>query len=295
MEITGPDDDAVVVGVDRSAGAREAVGWAADLASARGAALRLVHAVRVEPDAIGPVPWSGPLLDVAERAGGSRPRVELLRGDPADVLVEQGAGARMIVLGSYGEGATAGMLAGSTALALLGRATCPVAVVRGRSPQVPPPTDGPVVVGVDDSPAGRAALGLAADLAASLGSTLLAVHTWTDVVAGPRGASRRPEGPAALAAEAAARLDAGIAAVSASHPGLPVARDLVEGTPLRALLDRAEGARLLVVGHRGPDHRTGMLGGSTSRSLVEFAACPVVVTTPTAAAAPAAHPAGAAP
>lgn len=283
----------VVVGVDRSDGAREAVAWAADLASAWGAVLHLVHAVPTEGDTAGS--WFGELLVAAERAGCERPHAEFLRGAPIDVLSGRSADARMLVLGSYGEGAWAGMLAGSVALALVGAAGCPVAVVRGRSPRVPPPTSGPVLVGVDGSAAGRAALGLAADLAASLGAPLVAVHTWSDVVAGPWGTSRRPEDPGVLAAEAAARLDAELATLPASHPELSVERDVVEDTPLRALLDRAESARLLVVGNRGPDRRTGMLGGSTSRSLVEFAACPVVVTTPPVGvdAAPVAHPAGA--
>lgn len=295
METTSSDPGPVVVGVDRSDGAREAVAWAADLASAWGSVLHLVHAVPTEPDAT-ESPWFGTLLDTSERAGCERPHAEFLRGDPVDVLIQRGADARLLVLGSYGEGASAGMLAGSVALALVGHAACPVAVVRGRSPQMPPPQSGPVLVGVDGSPAGRAALGLAAVLAISLGAPLVAVHTWTDVVSGPQGASRRPEGPEFLAAEATARLDAELAAVASAHPGLSVKRDVTEDTPLRALLNRAQGARLLVVGNRGPDHRTGMLRGSTSRALVEFAACPVVVTTPTTAIAtgPAAHPAGAA-
>ena len=286
----------VVVGVDRSDGAREAVAWAADLASAWGAALHLVHAVPAEPDPTESFPWLGELLDTVERAGSDRPQAEFPRGAPVEVLTARSADARMLVLGSYGEGARAGMLAGSVALALVGRAKCPVAVVRGRSPRVPPPRSGPVVVGVDGSAAGRAALGLGAVLAVSLGAPLVAVHTWTDVVSGPSGMTRRREGPEILAAEGAARLDAELAAVVAAHPGLSVERDLTQDTPLRALLDRAEGARLLVAGNRGPDHRTGMLRGSTSRALVEFAACPVVVTTPATAVAagPTVHPAGAA-
>lgn len=292
MESISSDPAPVVVGVDRSDGAREAVAWAADLASAWGSVLHLVHAVPVQPVTTEPLPWFGALLDTAERVGCERPHAEFLRGDPVEVLTERGADARLLVLGSYGEGAWAGMLAGSVALALVGHAACPVAVVRGRSPQAPPPSSGPVVVGVDGSPAGRAALGLAAELAVSLGAPLVAVHSWTDVVAGPTGTSRRPEGPEFLAAEGAARLDAELATLAVSHPALAVERHVAEDTPLRALLDRAQSARLLVVGNRGPDRRTGMLSGSTSRALVEFAACPVVVTTPTVAG-PVARPAGA--
>ena len=81
----------------------------------------------------------------------------------------------MVVLGSYGSDACAGMLAGSVAIGVLGDVSCPVAIVRFRESRVGPPRDGPVVVGVDGSPAGAAALTFAADLAMSIGSRLVAV------------------------------------------------------------------------------------------------------------------------
>lgn len=283
MDIARTEAGQVVVGVDRSDCARDAVIWAADLAAAWGAPLHLVHVAAQEPPVSEAQPWLSGLLDIAERPGSAPPRTHCVWGSVVDVLAEHAAAARLVALGSYGEGARAGMLAGSVALGLLGRAACPVAIVRGPAPQVPPPHSGPVVVGVDGSPAGRAALRLAAGLAVSLRSPLVAVHTWSDVVAGPAGATRRTEGPEFLAAEAAALLDAELGGLARSYPDLPVERVVAEDTPLRALLDRAVAARLLVVGNRGDDRGSGMLGGSTSSSLVEFAQCPVVVTGPAGA------------
>lgn len=267
--------DPVVVGVDPSMCARDAAGWGADLAAAWAAPLHLVHVVPRGPAVAEVPPWLGELLDTAGRAGAPAPRADIRRGVPAELVAAAAVGARMLVVGSYGEGAGSGMLAGSLALALLDRVMCPVAVVRGPTPQVPPPRDGPVVVGVDGSPAGRSALAFAVEVAGSLGAPLVALHTFADVVAGVHGAARRSEDPVALAAEGAALLEAELAAVGAVDPA--VERDLVAGTPVRALLDRAAGARLLVVGHRGHDTGSGMLHGSTSRALVEFAPCPVVV------------------
>lgn len=267
----------VVVGVDPSDGARAATLWAADLAAAWGAPLRLVHA---EADG-GPTNDSPSWLSAVARAAGDGPaHVEVVAGAPADVLVRESAGARMVVLGSYGSGARSGMLAGSVALALVDGAACPVAVVRGPAPQVPPPRNGPVVVGADGSEAGCAALELAADLAVSLGSRLVAVCTWLDKDPKLTGSAHVPAGdPQFLAARDTAVLDAALEALAVSHPGIAVDRELVWGTPVRTLLERAAGARMLVVGHRGRDPGTGMLrGGSTSRALVEFALCPVVVT-----------------
>ena len=209
------------------------------------------------------------------------PRADILWGVPAELLADRAVGARMLVLGSYGEGAGSGMLAGTLAQALLHRVRCPVAVVRGSTPQVPPPTGGPVVVGVDGSPAGRAALTFAAGLAGSWAAPLIAVYAWTDVVVGARGGVRRTEAPATLAAEAGALLEAELDAVAGSHPELSVQREVVGGTPVRALLAHADSARVLVVGHRG-DTAAGMLNGSTSLTLVEFASCPVVVISPAA-------------
>lgn len=272
-----------VVGVDPSDCARDAARWAARLGGTWGAPLRLVHVV----PAGGPtaVPrWLEELSGDVERAGGPPSRAEVLPGEVVDVLARRAAGAQMLALGSYGEGARSGMLAGSVALALVGRVTCPVAIVRGATPQIPPPDSGPVIVGVDGSAPGRAAVEFGAGLAVSLGAPLVAVHTWTDVVTRADGATRRRlDDPATLAAEGAALLETELDAVAAAHPDLPVEHVVVGDTPVRALLDRARGARMLVVGHRGHGPGTGMLHGSTSRALVEFAPCPVVVTGPAGA------------
>jgi nucleotide-binding universal stress UspA family protein len=282
MDAQSTDSGPVVTGVDLSDSARAAAGWAADLAAAWGAQLQLVHVV---PDGR-PVPvpdWLdellGTLLGAAERGGAGPPHAEVLPGAVVDVLARHAAGARMLVLGSYGEGADSGMLAGSAALGLLGRVSCPVAVVRGPTPQAAPPRAGPVVVGVDGSGPGHGALAFAAELAVALAAPLVAVHTWTDVAPGAGGATRRRlADPTVLAAQGTALLDVELAAVASAYPGLPVRRVVLDDTPVRALLDQAGDARMIVVGHRGHDPATGMLHGSTSRTLVEFAPCPVVVT-----------------
>ena len=178
------------------------------------------------------------------------------------------------MVGSYGEGASGGMLAGTTALALLDRASCPVAVVRGSAPHLPPPRRGPVVVGADPSPAGQAAVALAADLAVASGSHLVVVHAWTDVVAGVH---RVETSGTELARRAVEVLDALTTPVRERYPDLDVERHPVDDTAMRALLEQAQEARVVVVGHRGTASAAGRLG-STSRGLVEFAPCPVVVT-----------------
>jgi nucleotide-binding universal stress UspA family protein len=272
----------VVVGVDASDSARSAADWAADLAAVRGAPLHLLHTVPELPDSSGSAPpaWLRELADAAERAGAGATRVEVVPGGTIDLLAERAEHARMLVLGSYGDGAWSGMLAGAVALALAGNVPCPVAVVRGAAPDLAPPRAGAVVVGADGSAAAHGAVLLAADVAASVGAGLVVVSAWADVAEGEHGLHRRHEDWAELADEGRVVLDGEVRAVSELRPALAVGTELVHDTPLRALLDRAREARLLVVGHRGHRPTQGMGLGSTSRALVEFAPCPVVVTPP---------------
>jgi nucleotide-binding universal stress UspA family protein len=280
---TGP----VVVGVDRSDSARDAAEWAADLAAAWGVPLRLVHVVPGTADD-GPnppaPPWLAELARAAERTGTDVDLAGVVSGPTVQMVADQASQARLLVLGSHGEGARTGTLASPVALGLIGGVACPVAVVRGPAPQVPPPRSGPVVAGVDGSAAGHAALMLGADLAESLGARLVAVHAWTDIVPGPHGGARRSQDDeSVLASEGAHLLDTELELVEAVHPALPVERILAEDTALRALMNRASSARMLVVGYRGRQEVSGMMPGSTSSGLVEFAPCPVVVAKPDSA------------
>jgi nucleotide-binding universal stress UspA family protein len=238
------DEGLVIVGVDATVAARHAAEWATDLASAWGAPLHLVHAVPADAgDRSAAEPsWLSELREAAGRCGVEEVDSRLVVSSIAEELVDRSRDARLVVVGSYGEGSRSGMLAGSVALALVERAAGPVAVVRGSTPHLPPPRRGPVVVGTDAAP-GDAALRLGAE-------------------------------PVARALQG---LDECLEPVRAAHPALPVDRDVVDDTALRALLAKAPGARMIVVGHRRGPAPHGRLG-STSRGLVAFAPCPVVVT-----------------
>jgi nucleotide-binding universal stress UspA family protein len=278
------DPRPVVVAADASGSARDAAAWAADVAADWSAPLHLVHVVRGDPQdlPLDPLPgWLTELLDVAERAGARPCTAEAQPGDLVATIAARAVGARMMVLGSYGAGAFAGMLAGTTSRAVVEQAACPVAVVRGSAPRIAPPRSGPVVVGVDGSAAGAAALAFGADLAASLGSRLLAVHCWSDVYTTPDGGAHRSHrSPEKLAAAAATALDQQLRPITDRHPDLNVERKVIDTPPLQALTEYAAGARVLVVGTRGHTDQTGIRMGSTSQALVEFANCPVIVVHP---------------
>ncbi|MEU7815213.1 universal stress protein [Pseudonocardia sp. NPDC049154] len=273
----GADGRPVVVGVDATPSAQDAATWAAEVAEARGVPLRLLL---VGPGAAVPG-W----LSALAATLGAQTDVVAGPGGPdavADALLARAGGAGLLVVGSYGKGSSSGLLAGTAALRLAGASPCPLAVVRGRTTDRTPPTAGPVVVGVDGTGSGDDALDLAADLARDLGAPLLAVHVWSDVVAGAGGgAHRRREDWSELAAQGEAVAAEARRRVGERAPGLAVETRSVEGTALRTLLDLAETARMVVAAprsaSRAPRPDDGVLLGSTSRGLVGFAPCPVVL------------------
>ncbi|MGE3288520.1 MAG: universal stress protein [Pseudonocardia sp.] len=253
-------DQPLVVGVDRSDSARDAAYWALDLAGAWAAPLHLIHVVPGSPDDAPPAAptWLHELRDAAEREGVRPCRIELLCGNPVETLVARAADARMLVLGGYGDSAWSGMLAGPVALELIERIRCPVAVVRGTAPQIPPPRSGPVVVGVDGRPDAHAALLLGTQLARALGTHVRALHARPDDTAGPD--------PDAL-------LDAESHLARLGHPDTRIDQEHISGDVLTTLLNTAHAARAIVVGHQDDGHRP----DSISRRLLEAASCPVIV------------------
>jgi nucleotide-binding universal stress UspA family protein len=271
----------VVVGVDASESARNAVEWAADLAAVRRCPLHLVHvAAGYGGDAppAGEPWWLREVAAAAVRAGADATDTEIVSGATDRLLLQRAVGARMLVVGSYGEAAWSGMLTGRTGLHLIERAPCPVAVIRGSAPLIPPPRRGPVVVGVDGSPTSVRALVLGADLAAATGAELVAVHVFSDVTEAGGAPHRRHEDWARLVAETEDELEQTLVQALEGCPKVRFRRMVLAGTTLQVLMDYARSARVVVVGQRDERAPRGeMLLGSTSRGLVEFAPCPVVV------------------
>jgi universal stress family protein len=65
------------------------------------------------------------------------------------------------------------------------------------------------------------------------------------------------------------------------YPNVDVDMVITRDRPIRALVDAAKHAQLLVVGSHGRGGFRGMLLGSTSRALLQQAPCPMVVVRPT--------------
>jgi nucleotide-binding universal stress UspA family protein len=272
----------VLVAVDGSESSIHAAHWAAGLRLEARPSLRLTHVVGEPGDQRGAAPAWLSSLSAELRSSGTENQVDLIAGfDVATELTKLSAEADLLIVGSDGEGARGGVRVGFAGLGLLDSASCPVAVVRRAEPESPIPDGGVVAAGVDSSAESLAALDLAAELAEGWGATLLVVHTWRDVADEPgKGPYRVPETWDKLASDSAELLADAVEPVRARHPGLTIERRVVGDGPLSALLDVAANARLIVVGSRGVRPKPGMLMGSTSRGLVEFAPCPVLVVRP---------------
>jgi nucleotide-binding universal stress UspA family protein len=80
-----------------------------------------------------------------------------------------------------------------------------------------------------------------------------------------------------LEEQSKALLAESIAGQREKYPDVPVRQELVRGRPDDVLVAAGRTAELLVVGSRGRGAFRGLLLGSTSRSLVHHAPCPVAV------------------
>lgn len=275
----------VVVGVDGSLDALDAVRAGAREAFRRGAPLELVLAfpwpAGTRVPAPGGIDGRAVFRTMAELAleaaastatavGTREVRTRIVDGSAVDVLATASAAAQLLCVGTRGAGGLRDLVLGSTAAALLHSARCPVLLVPRRPAGWVDRPSG-VVVGLSDGSltdgAGDRDLVPAAFAAADArGCGLLAVHARPHREPGPGDEVRRRE-------EAA--LDAALDGWPDRFPAVPVRRVVEHARPADALVALALTAELVVVGHRQRrflDHL-----GSVAHAVVHRAACPVLV------------------
>lgn len=140
-----PAANRIVVGVDGSESSKQALRWARHLAGPTGATIAIVAAWPT------PSGWSddGWVDDWSPKAAAEETvqkvvddvfegepdnvTVHVAPGSPAELLIEAGRGAAMIIVGSRGHGGFAGLLLGSVSSTVAEHATCPVLVVHGNA------------------------------------------------------------------------------------------------------------------------------------------------------------------
>jgi len=283
----------IVVGVDGSAHARQALRFALAEAALRGARVVVVGSWAIPPLAatgVGMIPafdllrteladsasevLSRELAEVADAAAGVEVEQHLAQGDAAGVLVEAAAGAELLVVGSRGRGGVTGTVLGSVSRACLHHAPCPVAVVHDAGPT----ERSRIVVGVDGSPGASAALEWAYAEARLREVGVYAVcaydEPWGIASLGMSSAAAVAELRTALAADAEGALDA---AQAAAPEGVGVTGEAVQGAAGPALVSASDGSALLVVGSRGRGGFKSLLLGSVSQYCAAQARGAVVV------------------
>jgi nucleotide-binding universal stress UspA family protein len=285
----------IIVGVDGSSASDAAVSWAAHDAVVRGMPLTLMHVqdpaarawsqTKVLDEVAG---WQkaegrGVLAnaskiahDITKDASQITINGELQFSAPGPTLVDRSEDADLIVVGTDGRGALARGLLGSISSGLVRHARCPVAVIHDGEPQVPQPTDAPVLVGVDGSSASDLATEIAFDEASRRGVGLVALHAWST--------SELIELPGvdwpAVKTEEERLMSEALAGWQERYPDVTVTKLLVCDQPARALVETSQSAQLVVVGSHGRNALTRTFLGSVSNAVVQSVRVPVIVARP---------------
>ncbi|HEX4219540.1 MAG TPA: universal stress protein [Acidimicrobiales bacterium] len=129
-----------------------------------------------------------------------------------------------------------------------------------------------IVVGVDGSPHGNAALRWSVEQAVALDGAVTAVFAWQVPFLGMPGAFDRDE----LEKLAKDYLTETVSSIVPSPP-VPLWTVVAEGDPTEALITASEEADLLVLGSRGRSPFKGLLLGSVCQGCAANTKCPVTI------------------
>lgn len=290
----------VIVAVDGSAAADNALDWAADEADLRGASLEVVHAWdNATPEGRD---WTERILSeqadeivrtAAERARRRRAGLTVAnsvrRGDPGDVLTEVGRSADLMVMGSRGRGGFVGMLLGSVSRRVASEAVCPLLVVRGgEAGAAQPPYDEDyfrisesfVVVGIADEtcvPAVRAAF----VEASGRRQRVHAVYAWSLPDLPVYGLAAQT-GTAAEAARMCRQSGEAILAKALSpvrdeYKDVEAVGDVIMGRRTQVLLDASRSASVVVLATHRRRGRLGRHLGPVTHALLHHGHAPVLL------------------
>ncbi|QBJ98464.1 universal stress protein [Rhodococcus sp. ABRD24] len=288
-----PGPDAIVVGVDESDSAFDALHWAARVAGRRAAPLHVVHALPTpgvflsEAAVLIQAQFTETLQEAAKQVlarartamESDHPDVAFTTGaypgPSAAALIDVSEDAALLVLGATGSGSIGTALVGSTGQRVANHSRCPVTICRGGRHAAADTR--PVVVGVDGSELSVRAVGAAFEYASLFDVPLIVVHAWgSDRTADPHSASRLADWAAIETAERAV-VSESIAGWVEDYPDVEIVTELNQAGAGRLLLAYAKQAQLVVVGSRGRSRLAGVLLGSTSQNLVHHAPCPVMI------------------
>ncbi len=290
-----PSRRPIVVGYSGSDSSLPAVQWAAGEANATGRPLRIVMSWGMPTYGINPLSQAADLdrthaeaviNAVVYQLRADLPGLEvegkLVRGQPAQGLLERSDDAALVVIGNRSRRNLARLVLGSVSSAVVTHVDVPVVLVReDAGAHGPVYREGPIVVGLDGSPGSEAAVAFA--MAASLhhGMAVHAVHTMDERVLAT--ASTGTSGTATATVPASTRLlevSPALKQARTEYPAVVVTEIIEAGHPNEVIVAAGAGAALTVVGSRGHGGFKGLMLGSVSRAVIEHVESPVAVVRP---------------
>ena len=287
------EEGPVVVGVDGSDEGLRAVRYAVREAQRAGCGLRLVHAA---PETVPMAPML-PLVSVEtidrvshrivneakqlayDLTDGDLEVEKVIKsGSRVRVLVDASEDARMVVLGHRDRSLLGRVFTHSTCTGVAARATCPVVGIPAAGWTFGT-EHGRVVVGVEGPAHAQEALAVAFAAASERHAKLAVVHAWKmqspydDLIA-----ARVSDEEWIRSAKQ--MLEEILGDWREAYPEVEVEIDVRHEYTASALVQATEHADLLMLGRRGGTAVGGLFLGSTVRTLIREALCPVVVAPP---------------
>lgn len=282
--------DKVVVGLDGSHEADEALRWAVGEAAHRHAVLEVtscwLYPALIGPGALFPKVYEYPdlALDICEKAKATALSIEpdlvvdirTREIQPALGLVEASREADLLVVGARGLGAFRTLLLGSVSQYCAHYAHCPVMIVRAPAERQPVGEERSqkVVVGIDGSRDANVALQWAVAEARRLNASLEVVGAWPLPA---KSDLTLVDEQAAMRHYAQNTLEHAAKAAAEAWPNVEVKTILSVEPASWALVEASERADLLVVGCRGLSGFQSMMLGSVSQHCATHAKCPTLV------------------
>lgn len=277
----------IVVGIDDSAGARDALAFATRLASCAGASVRLATAFNYSD-------FPNRASNEAYRQFLEQDSLELLRSaadsvdgvSGIDAIADPSAphalhkladavDAALVVVGSTRRGPVGRVVPGSTGERLLHGSPCPVAIVpRGYAKADAIRRIG---VGYDGSDESEAALRAGCELARRCQATLRVIRVFDATQVGTPALMTMPGWDSMRDETEAIQRKHFAEAVAAMPTDVAVESVFTTGKPGTELASESWNVDLMVVGARGYGPRAAVLLGGVSHVLIRKAACPVVV------------------
>ena len=204
-----------------------------------------------------------------------RVKTEVVMGSPGGVMARLSEVADLVVVGRRAATGVERMFVGSTSVAVVANASCPVVVISAAAHPNPVGQKGIVGVGLQTSPGSEKTLATGFEQAQRLGARLEIVHA----IQPPVGLFARKLSPAELDEQvrfAKGGIEAIANEVGLHYPEVQYRVDVAADSPINELVSRSAGYDLLVVGV-GDSPIPGFALGGLMRGLLAHAECPLYV------------------